>query len=94
LLLLVVSSNSTDPSSIIIFAIAILPIASSSHLAVDAHIIDTFYERTIQPQLIYAFIVIVGFAMLIIAPHRFISLLRVHDSSLLLFTSLSSLSPL
>ena len=94
MLLLGVSSNSTDLSSIIIFATAILPIASSSHLVVDAHIIDTFYERTIQPQLIYAFIVIVGFSMLIIAPHRFISLLRAHDSSLLLFTSIFSLSPL
>jgi hypothetical protein len=89
-----VSSHSTDLFSIIIFAIVILPIASFSILAIAFHIIDTFYEHTLQLPLIYAFIVIAGFSRLRVAPHQLISLLKANDSFLLLSTSTFSLSPL
>lgn len=93
-LLLEVSFHSTDLFSIVIFVIVILLIVSFFILAIDAHIIDTFYEHTLQLQLIYVFIAIAVFLRLIVATHRFIYLLRAHDSSLLLFTSIFSLSPL
>ena len=94
LLLLEASSHSTDLFSRAIFVIVILLLVSSSIPVIDAHIIDIFYEHTLPLLLIYAFIVIVGFLMLIIAPHRSICLLKVNDSFLLLFTSIFSLFPL